>query len=186
MSDIESLKSLVLAPYIIKASALIGIKRKIGGNQWRHAFATLGILLDYKYYHNHILLKAALLHDLIEDYEEFDINELMNIDHDSVHVIDLVLLVTRRSNETKSEYLQRILNSNSPNSLNSWILKCADRISNLTDLQLGFFTEHKIAQYLDETEEYIIPMARKANQNHMLFELNDLIDKRRRLISKMP
>jgi (p)ppGpp synthase/HD superfamily hydrolase len=175
----------VLAPYIIKASALIGIKRKIGGNQWRHAFATLGILLDYKYYDNHKLLKAALLHDLLEEIEESDINELMNIDQDSVQVLDLVLIITRRSNETKPEYLQRVLNSNSPNSLNSWILKCADRISNLTDLQLGFFSEDKIAQYLDETEEYIIPMARKAHQKDMLFELKDLINKRRSLISKM-
>ena len=43
-------KKFVLAPYILKATALIGVQRRCGGNQFRHQFATLGILIDYKYF----------------------------------------------------------------------------------------------------------------------------------------
>ncbi len=55
MNDIEKLKKIVLAPYIIKATALIGVQRKVGGNQFRHCFSTLGILLDYKFYNDSII-----------------------------------------------------------------------------------------------------------------------------------
>ena len=50
MTNLTIMKSIILAPYILKATALIGVKRKVGGNQFRHAFATLGILIDYKYH----------------------------------------------------------------------------------------------------------------------------------------
>ena len=49
--QLTTLKNLVLAPYMLKATALIGVSRKCGGNQFRHQFATLGILFDYKYYY---------------------------------------------------------------------------------------------------------------------------------------
>ena len=58
-----SLQNLNIIPYILLSTALINVKRKVGGNQFRHGFATLGILLDYKYY-NPILLKASILHDI--------------------------------------------------------------------------------------------------------------------------
>jgi len=70
MDDIEKLKNLVLAPYILKATALIGKQRNVGGNQFRHAMATFAILLDYKLFDDPILLKAAVIHDLIEDVPE--------------------------------------------------------------------------------------------------------------------
>ena len=59
MSDLDTLRNLVLARYILKATALIKVSRKVGVNQFRHSFSTLGILLDYKYYHDSILLKAS-------------------------------------------------------------------------------------------------------------------------------
>jgi len=33
MTSLDSLKNLVLAPYILKATALIGVQRQVGGNQ---------------------------------------------------------------------------------------------------------------------------------------------------------
>ena len=57
MNNLQFFNNLILAPYLIKATALIGISRKCGGNQFRHQFATLGILIDYKY-EDSILLKA--------------------------------------------------------------------------------------------------------------------------------
>lgn len=178
MNDLEKLKNLVLAPYILKATALISVRRKVGGNQFRHCFSTLGILFDYKYYNDSILLKASLLHDLLEDLPETQVDEIRWIDDESHKVVELVLEVTKRKEETKIQYLQRILSTGSRNAM---LLKCADRISNLTDLHRDTHTEQKISDYLDQTEQFVIPMARKENAD-MVIELTDLVDKRREIL----
>lgn len=176
----ENLRALVLAPYIIKATALIGRARHVGGNQFRHAFATLGILLDYKYFENSVLLKASLVHDLFEDIPTTNRSILNHIDSDGKRVTKLVLEMTKRENEPKATYLKRILETGSENAK---ILKSADRISNLTDINRTIFTDSKISQYLDETEEYVVPMAQQINKN-MVIELNDLIRKRRLMVKE--
>lgn len=181
MNDLDALKNLVLAPYILKATALIGVSRKVGGNQFRHSFSTLGILLDYKYFSDSVLLKASLLHDLLEDLPETQIDEIRWIDDDASQVVDLVLEVTRRADETKPQYLQRVLDHGS---IRAKILKCADRISNLTDLHRDTHPDHKISDYLTQTETYILPMARQVSSD-MVIELTDLIAKRRKIIQRM-
>jgi len=177
MNDLDTLKNLVLAPYILKATALIGVSRKVGGNQFRHSFATLGILLDYKYFYDAVLLKAAMLHDLMEDVPSVTVDEIRIIDPDGHKVVDLVLEVTKKNDEKKTEYLDRVLKNGSKNAK---ILKCADRISNLTDLHLDTHTNKKISEYLDQTEKYILPMAMEVNKN-MVKELTDLVARRRKL-----
>ncbi len=64
------------------------------------------------------------------------------------------------------------------------LLKCADRISNLTDLHRDTHSDEKITDYLDQTEKYVIPMARKVNAD-MLIELTDLVERRRKLVKIM-
>ena len=177
MNDLETLRNLVLAPYILKATALIGVSRKVGGNQFRHSFATLGILMDYKYFNDAVLLKAAMLHDLLEDLPATKVEEIRGIDPDGHKVVDLVLEVTKRPDEDKLQYMERVLNTGSRNAK---ILKCADRISNLTDLHLDTHTNKKISDYLDQTEKYVLPMAVEVNRN-MVRELTDLVAKRRKL-----
>jgi len=179
MDDLDSLKKLVLAPYILRATALIGIERKVGGNQFRHCFSTLGILLDYKFFNDRILLKASLLHDFLEDLPEAVVDDIRNIDEDGNDVVELVLEVTKRNDETKAEYLERVLKTGSRNAL---LLKCADRISNLTDLHRDTHTTQKISDYLDQTEKYVIPMAEKVNKD-MVIELTDLVAKRRKILN---
>jgi GTP pyrophosphokinase len=181
MNDQEVLRNLVLAPYIIKATALIKVRRKVGGNQFRHSFSTLGILLDYKFYSDSVLLKASLLHDFLEDLPEAHVDEIRWIDHEGPRVVDLVLEVTKRREESKFQYLQRILSTGSRNAL---ILKCADRISNLTDLHRDTHTDQKISDYLDQTEKFVIPMAGKVNKD-MVLELTDLVAKRREILKMM-
>jgi GTP pyrophosphokinase len=181
MTALENLRDLVLAPYILKATALIGVQRQVGGNQFRHSFSTLGILLDYKFFDESVLLKASLLHDLLEDLPETQIDEIRFIDHDGSQVVSLVLEVTRRKDETKNQYLQRVLDTGSRNAL---LLKCADRISNLTDLHRDIQTPEHISDYLDQTEKYIIPMARKVNSD-MVIELTDMVTRRRRILKMM-
>lgn len=178
MTAEEKLRRLTLAPYIVKATALIGNVRHVGGNQFRHAFATLGILLDYKYFSNDILLKAALVHDLFEDIPTADRSSLLYVDSDGVAVTKLVLEVTKYRHESKATYLKRVLENGS---MNAKTLKVADRISNLTDLNRSIFTRAKISRYLDETEIYVIPMAEQVNAD-MVTELSDLIKSRRLMI----
>jgi len=181
MNDLEILRNIVLAPYILKATALIRVRRKVGGNQFRHCFSTLGILLDYKYYNDSILLKACLLHDLLEDLPETQVDEIRWIDGESHKVVELVMEVTKRKEETKIQYLQRVLSAGSKNAM---LLKCADRISNLTDLHRDTHTEQKISDYLDQTEQFVIPMARQVNAD-MVIELTDLVSKRREILRMM-
>ncbi len=178
MTDLEALKNLVLAPYVMKATALIAVQRKVGGNQFRHSFSTLGILLDYKYFKDTVLLKASLLHDLLEDLPETEVDEIRWIDHDSPGVVELVLEVTKRKEESKAQYLKRILKKGSRYAM---VLKCADRISNLTDLHRDTHSDQKISEYLDQTEQYVIPTARKVNED-MVIELSDLVKKRREIL----
>ena len=181
MNETEKLKNLVLAPYIIKATALIGKQRGVGGNQFRHAMATMAILLDYKLFDDYILLKASVIHDLLEDVPETNEMEIRCIDGQADDVLKLVKEVTRPPDMPKSEYLKNILENGSERAK---MLKCADRISNLTDLHRDTHTDQKITDYLDQTEQYVIPMARQVNAD-MFIELTDLVRKRRNLVKTM-
>ena len=176
MNDTEKLKNLVLAPYIIKATALIGRHRNVGGNQFRHAMATFAILLDYKLFDDYVLLKAAVIHDLIEDVPETDEQELRQIDEQANKVVDLVLELSKPIGMNKAVFLKRILEQGSHRAK---IIKVADRISNLTDLHRDHYSKARMSSYLDQTEKYVLPMAIEINEN-MAIELKDLIDARRK------
>ncbi len=175
------LSNITLAPYILKATALIGVKRKAGSNMFRHQISTLGILLDYKIV-DAVLLKAAVIHDLFEDAKGLpgvSRDEIVRIDADGPAVFDLVMEVTR-DKESKSVYLERVMKNGSPKAK---VLKLADRISNL--YALGFVTEESfIKRYLDETKVYILPYAKQVNAD-MYRELSDLVaDRERRLLDR--
>ena len=164
----DQLANLTLAPYIQKATALIGLRREVGGNQFRHAMATLAILIDYGYT-DPVLLKASVVHDLLEDFPEMQKEEIECIDEHGPAVTSLVLEVTRRK-EPKNEFLERILSSGSKKAK---ILKVADRISNLTDLHLDTSREEKFKRYIKESRNFILPMAEAVNPN-MVKEVRDL------------
>jgi (p)ppGpp synthase/HD superfamily hydrolase len=169
----DILAGMVIAPYLQKATALRGVKRYVGGNQFRHAFATFAILIDY-HYMDAVLLKASVIHDLIEDVKCTSYDEIRGIDRDGQAVLELVLEVTRHKPETKQEFLERILVKGSDSAK---VLKCADRISNLTDLHPDIFDKEYIKNMMADTKKWVIPMAEQVNKD-MLFELQDLIKRR--------
>jgi len=171
------LVNMVLAPYVQKATALRGIKRHVGGNQFRHALMTYAILIDYHYV-DHVLLKASVIHDIFEDVKCVSFDEIKNLDKDGQAVLQLVLEVTRKKEESKDIYLERLLEKGSENAKT---LKCADRISNLTDLHPDIFGRDFIRRYIDETRKWVIPMAEQVNRN-MLYELEDLLNRREALL----
>jgi (p)ppGpp synthase/HD superfamily hydrolase len=175
----HALGGITMAPYIVKAMALIGVKRRAGSNMFRHQISTMGILIDYRII-DPVLLKAAVIHDLFEDavgmpgVSEAEIRE---IDGDGAAVYALVMEVTVRgengTREPKAQYLKRIMTEGSPRAR---LLKLADRISNLT--ALGFVNDVAfVRRYLDETKTYILPYAEKVNAD-MFRELSDLVSSR--------
>ncbi len=187
MQDFEQhLANITLAPYIVKAMALIGVKRRSGSNMFRHQISTMGILLDYKIV-DPVLLKASVIHDLFEDAATMPgvtEEEIERIDSDGPAVYELVMEVTIRIvdgiREPKSEYLLRIMQSGSPRART---LKLADRISNIT--ALGFVHERAfVKRYLRETRDYILPYAAQVNPD-MFRELSDLIENREHMLRLM-
>ncbi len=185
MEDFEtSLRKITIAPYIVKATALIGVKRKAGSNMFRHQISTFGILLDYKIT-DPILLKASVIHDLFEDAGKMpgvSESEIKKLDADGAAVYDLVMEVTIRFvdgiREPKSEFLLRVIREGSSRAK---ILKLADRISNI--FTLGFVHDPKfIRRYLQETRDYILPHAEKVSPD-MFRELSDLVEDREKMLS---
>ena len=186
MDDLErSLGRITLAPYIVKAMALIGVRRRGGSNMFRHQISTLAILLDYKVL-DPVILKAAVIHDLFEDARAMpgvSQEEITRIDSDGPAVYALVMELTIRTidgvREPKSEYLQRVMQTGSGRAT---VLKLADRISNLT--ALGFVHDQAfVERYLDETRTWILPWARAVNPD-MFRELSDLIENRQQMLRK--
>jgi GTP pyrophosphokinase len=186
-TEMHNLAELVLAPWIQKASALIGVKRKVGGNQFRHCMASMTILIDYHFI-NGPMLKAAIIHDLLEDFHSADPEEIRRIDSDGEKVLGLVRELTRDpKKETKEEYFERLIHRSSSEAK---VVKLADRISNLTDLHLFVFEEDKTEHYLGQTEKYILPMIsallgsnlgdeQKVMVREMAKEISDLVFIRR-------
>jgi (p)ppGpp synthase/HD superfamily hydrolase len=171
------LKGTFLAPYMQIATALIGKTREGGGNMFRHQIDTMATLIDYGYIDS-VLLKASVVHDLIEDVPEFNHNLLLQIDFESPAVYSLVLEVSRYPNETKPEFLTRI---HKTGSRNAKILKVADRISNM--ISLGFVINYQfISRYTEETTRYVYPIAEEVDKA-MLSELRALVESRRKYLS---
>src|SRR6266566_550344 len=179
----QQLANITLAPYIVKAMALIGVKRRAGSNMFRHQISTMGILLDYKIT-DPVLLKASVIHDLFEDAPAMPgvtEEEIRRIDEDGPAVYELVMEVTIRIvggvREPKSEYLLRIMQSGSARAK---VLKLADRISNIT--ALGFVHDVVfVKKYLRETRACILPYAEQVNPD-MFRELSDLVENREQML----
>ena len=167
----------LLSPYLSYSLKLAAKPRKGGGNMFRHQMETLTILLEYEY-NDPVLLKAALIHDIIEDGErigfiEFD--EIRAIDEDGAEVLALVKEVSQHFiqgvEEPKNEFLLRIMLKGSEQAK---ILKLADRISNISGLPM-VGDKKFISSYISETEKYIIPYASIINPA-MAIELKNRIE----------
>jgi GTP pyrophosphokinase len=166
-----------IRPYLPYSQKLTAKLRRDGGNMFRHQMETLAILLEYGYIEP-VLLKAALIHDLVEDGEEVGFNafdEITEIDEDGAAVLALVREVSQRLingvKESKSEFLLRVMRLGSEQAK---ILKLADRISNISALQMAG-NQMFILRYSTETRKCILPYADKINPA-MALELKNRID----------
>ena len=168
--DMLHLKGIYLAPYMQLATALIGKRRHSGGNMFRHQIDTMGILIDYGYIDS-VLLKA------VEDIPDFNRNLILEIDSESGLVYDLVMEVSKKEGQSKSDFLRGIIEHGS---MRAKILKCADRISNM--ISMGFVTDPAfIERYCNETEYFIFPLSLEVDFR-MYQELIELVMTRRRYL----
>lgn len=160
-------------PYSLKLATK---PRRGGGNMFRHQIETLAILLEYGYT-DPVLLKASVIHDLVEDgkkvgFQAFD--EIITVDKDGPAVLALVEEVSQHKTdgvkEHKGEFLLRVMLESSEKAK---ILKLADRISNISALLLSGDPEF-IKNYIAETEQYILPSAEAVNPA-MTLELKNRI-----------
>jgi (p)ppGpp synthase/HD superfamily hydrolase len=165
------------SPYLEFSLKLAAKPRRGGGNMFRHQMETLAILLEFGYT-NPVLLKAALIRDLVEDGKLVDfhhLDEIKHVDLDGAEVLALVHEVSRRlfygKEEPKSVFLLRIMLQGTELSK---ILKLADRIANLSALLMVEDKEF-ISNYISETEQYILPYAGNVNPA-MAIELKHSIE----------
>jgi (p)ppGpp synthase/HD superfamily hydrolase len=180
-NEMIALRNMELAPWIQKATALIERHRKVGGNQFRHCLATMTILMDYHFIDS-VLLKTAIVHDILEDTDKVSPEELLKIDRDGPAVVELVKQLSHNSRiQTKEEYLESLFHGSSK----AKIVKLADRISNLTDLHLFVFSKEQTEDYIRQTQKFIFPLVesllssdipgeQKIMINEMGKELHDL------------
>ena len=171
------LKGTFMAPYMQLATALIGKTREGGGNMFRHQLDTMATLIDYGYIDS-VLLKASIVHDLFEDVPDFNRNLFLQVDFESSAVYELVMQVTRHPEETKPDFLIRILETGSRQAK---VLKVADRISNMIALGFVINTDF-ICRYTEETAQYVFPIAEQVDKS-MLLELESLVESRRKYLS---
>jgi GTP pyrophosphokinase len=150
-----------LWPYIELSRHLVKKERKGFGNMFRHQIETFAILIEMGYT-DPVLLKAALIHDLIEDGQKvgfIDFDKVISADTDGPEVYDLVqelsIRVVQGEEEPKGSFLARIMKSGTQRAK---LLKLADRLSNINTLLATRDTAF-ILRYLDETRQYIMPFA---------------------------
>jgi len=137
----------------------------------------MAILIDYGHIDS-VLIKAAIVHDVLEDIADFNHNLFFSIDYEGHEVYELVREVTKGPDENKAAFLTRVLTAGSQNAK---ILKVADRISNM--VSLGFVNDMEfVSRYTAETEKYIFPIAELVDKS-MLSELQSLVESRRRYIT---
>jgi (p)ppGpp synthase/HD superfamily hydrolase len=166
-----------ILPYLPYSLHLAAKPRRGGGNMFRHQMETLAILMEYGYTEP-VLLKASLIHDLLEDGHKVDFRthqEIAAIDGDGPAVLELVKEVSIREvdgvEEPKAEFLHRIMTSGT-----EWakVLKLADRISNINALPLTRDNEFT-GRYIVETQKCILPFSEAIN-SRMAEELKNTIE----------
>jgi GTP pyrophosphokinase len=166
-----------LPPYIGVATMAIFLPRKTAGNVYRHQMATMSILVDYGHIDS-VLLKASVVHDMIEDIKNFNESLIINCDHEGPQVHKLVLEVTKRDRESKADFLRRIYEEGSDKAC---LIKAADRISNLSDRDISMGKDF-IKRLCDDTEEFVIPIAKRVCKE-MVTEMKDLVKKAREMLA---
>ena len=100
------------------------------------------------------ILAALLLHDVVEDTET-TLEELPASDE----CRELVRLMTKDPHPKDKAAAKKAYYDELAKNPKAALVKCFDRVNNLSNMALGF-TRDKMAEYVEETEKYIVPLLR--------------------------
>ena len=108
-----------------------------------------------------ILLSAALLHDVIEDVDSVrnDPQSLVNVYGLSQEVVDLVIRLTKLKCTPIDIYYKGIRED-----WRALLIKLSDRCNNVSTLDC--FSHEKMYSYIEETENYVLPLSRHAKLHY--------------------
>ncbi|MBP5225198.1 MAG: helix-turn-helix domain-containing protein [Lachnospiraceae bacterium] len=102
------------------------------------------------------ILAAALLHDVVEDCG-VELHELP-VNEETREIIRL-LTKPKTPDADKRKANERYFGAIAENP-KAALVKCLDRLNNLSNMALGF-TRDRMAEYVDETEEFVLPLREK-------------------------
>jgi GTP pyrophosphokinase len=149
----------VLSAYEVAARAHDGQKRRVSGEPYiNHPFRVMMTVMDTFNIRDPDVLCAALLHDVLEDtgMSADDIREMFG---DGV-AGRVEVLSKRKEAFDLGTYFDGIRNTDVGNAA----IKVADRIDNLRDGAKAFKNREKLLDYVNEAEQYIMPLAHEVGR----------------------
>lgn len=175
-----ALRAIVLADKLHE-----GQKRKSGMDYIVHPLRVASALLALKI-DSEELISTAMLHDVYEDCNvtEYDMIFKYGIDE---KVAKNVTILTKNKGMSTDEYYENI--KKSPVCI---LVKIADRCHNVSTMA-GVFSDKKIAEYIEETEKYVLPLCKYGKEYYpdlgdeiftMKYHILSILDFAKSLISK--
>lgn len=132
-----------------------GLTRKSGEPSISHPIRITNALLSLNI-DDETILAVAVLHDVLEDT---DLTRDDLLKHFNKEIVDAVDLLTKKEGLSEEEYYANICTNPCAS-----IVKIADRCHNVSTMY--FFTREKTLSYIEETEEYIIPLCSDVSNNY--------------------
>lgn len=147
---------LIQQAYNDAKDAFRGINREDGDRYFEHIrFVTL-IVIDYLRVKNHEVVIAALLHDIVEDVDSWDIDRIR--ERFGSRAALLVDYLTKPKGYPSKEIRNRNYHNRFANAPRDFFfIKLADRLHNL--LTLGSCPKEKQLRKIKETEQFYLPHA---------------------------
>lgn len=107
------------------------------------------------------ILAAILLHDVVEDTDT-ELNELpvSNEVKEIVNLLTFRKLLGMNKEQSKAVYYENIMKNKK-----ACIVKMIDRCNNVSTMA-GCFSREKLIEYIDETEEYILPVIKSIKDKY--------------------
>jgi (p)ppGpp synthase/HD superfamily hydrolase len=152
---------LIMDAYNFSAKQFARKKRDDGTLFFKHKVAVAVIVMEYLGIHDAVLVAAALLHDLIEDFRDIKKRNIkLRFGSKVAHRVCCVSKPPKRSFHSDEAYDQAIFRKIVSGGLDCEILKCADRLHNLLTL---WGDNRKKLRKIKQTVRYVFPIAERIN-----------------------
>ncbi|MEK7503617.1 MAG: HD domain-containing protein [Patescibacteria group bacterium] len=135
-------------------------KRESGERYFEHLRAVAIILIDYLRKRDHILIIAALLHDIVEDNPSWTIERVrLEFGDDAALLVDYLSKPSKKDYPSEEERL-KVYRDRFPNAPRGFFfIKLSDNLHN--NLTIWQCSPEKIARKTEETKRYYLPFAEK-------------------------